>query len=72
MGKEDELENWGRLKYRMRDEGVNYCFVHYSNWSEIKDEEFHKKRLTYLNVVEDLETYIHSKIIELDGDPDNY
>ena len=35
---EEELENWQAVDYRMRNEGIDYCFEHYSRFEEIKDE----------------------------------
>ena len=32
-----DLEDWHRLRYRMKEEGIEYCFKHYSNWSEIDE-----------------------------------
>ena len=44
----DELEIWQSVQYRMDEEGFDYCFESYSNWDEIKDEEFHRLRLGFL------------------------
>jgi hypothetical protein len=41
---EEEFENWQMVQYRMDNEGIDYCFEHYSSFEEIKDEEFHKLR----------------------------
>ena len=46
---EEELENWGMVRYRMDNEGIDYCFEKYSSFEEIKDEEFHKLRLEFLD-----------------------
>ena len=59
---EEERENWERLNYRMDEEGFHYCFNGYSNWEEIKDEEFHRLRKQYLKSAEDLEEYVKSKL----------
>ena len=40
----EELEDWQMVQYRMGNEGIDYCFEHYSSFEEIKDEEFHKLR----------------------------
>jgi len=40
----DERDKWTRVRYRMDDEGMDYCFMNYSDFPEIQDEEFH----TYL------------------------
>jgi hypothetical protein len=60
----DELENWERVQYRMDAEGIGYCFESYSRWDEIKDEEFHRLRLGFLQSMEDLRNYIDKKVDE--------
>ena len=60
----DELENWERVQYRMDEEGFDYCFESYSRWDEIKDEEFHRLRLGFLQSMEDLRNYIDKKVEE--------
>lgn len=62
---EDELDGFENVRYRMDAEGFHYCFKHYSSFKEIKDEKFHELRRKYLEVSEDLEKYVHSKINEL-------
>lgn len=42
----------------IENEGFDYCFVHYSEFSEIKDKKFHKLRLKYLDARGDLAEYI--------------
>jgi hypothetical protein len=56
------LEDWGRLKYRMDDEGIEYCFKHYSSWEEINDEKFHELRIKLINAMDELEKYIDEQI----------
>jgi hypothetical protein len=73
---EDELEYWHSVQYRMDDEGFDYCFEHYSRWDEIKDEEFHRLRLGFLQYMKELREYIDSKVeegenLELDGKLDD-
>ena len=68
----DELENWQSVQYRIDDEGFDYCFESYSSWDEIKDEEFHRLRLGFLQHMKELREYIDSKVeegeyFELDG-----
>jgi len=58
----DELENWESVRYRMGEEGIDYCFEHYSHWDEIKDEEFHRLRLEFLRTMEELRNYIEKKV----------
>jgi hypothetical protein len=71
----DELDKWESVRYRMEDEGIEYCFRHYSSFSEIKDEEFHSKREKLIELMVDMEEYIQNKmtkiedkIIELDDE----
>ena len=59
-----EKEDWEYLKYRMKNEGFHYCFVHYSDFKEVKDEEFHKLRIGYLAAAKSLENYINEKADE--------
>jgi hypothetical protein len=61
---DEELENWESVKYRMEEEGFHYCFKHYSRFDEIKDIEFHRLRLNYLESSELLEKYINDKYDE--------
>jgi hypothetical protein len=73
IDEEDDLELWESVQYRMDEEGFDYCFENYSNWDEIKDEEFHRLRLGFLQSMEDLRNYIDKKVEEgrekeLDGE----
>jgi hypothetical protein len=61
---EDDLELWESVQYRMDGEGFDYCFESYSDWDEIKDEEFHRLRLGFLQSMEDLRNYIDKKVDE--------
>ena len=60
---EEELENWRMVHYRMENEGIDYCFEHYSNFEEIKDEEFHKLRKEFLESMEKIRGYVKKKLI---------
>lgn len=46
------------VKYRMEEEGLNYCFLDYSNFDEIEDPEFHKLRLAYIEAAKAIEKYV--------------
>lgn len=59
---EDSLENFKSVQYRMENEGMNYCFEHYSSFEEINDEEFHKLRLQFLEITKKLLSYVEIKI----------
>lgn len=61
---EDELENWQSVQYRMEEEGIDYCFEHYSHWEEIKDEEFHRLRLGFLQYMKEIREYVNKKVDE--------
>jgi len=58
------LEDWEAVKYRMREEGIDYCFEHYSNWGEIQDDEFHRLRLGFLQYMKEIREYVDKKIEE--------
>ena len=58
----NNLEDWEAVKYRMRNEGIDYCFESYSNWGEIKDEEFHRLRLGFLQYMKEIREYVDKKI----------
>jgi hypothetical protein len=50
----------------MEDEGIEYCFRHYSSFSEIKDEEFHSKREKLIELMVDMEEYIQNKMTKIE------
>ncbi len=62
---EEERENYESVRYRMDDEGIEYCFKHYSSFEEIEDEEFHKLRLEFLESTLKLRSYVENKLSEL-------
>ena len=59
---EEELENWEAVRYRMDNEGIDYCLEKYSSFEEIKDEEFHKLRLEFLDSMKKIREYVKDKI----------
>lgn len=59
---EDQLEHWSNVNYRMDNEGFEYCFKHYSSFTEIKDEEFHNLRLSLLSQMEGMRKLVRDKI----------
>ena len=59
---EEEFENWQSVSYRMDNEGIDYCFEHYSSFEEIEDEEFHKLRLEFLESMKKIREYVKDKI----------
>jgi hypothetical protein len=46
----------------MDNEGIDYCFEKYSSFEEIKDEEFHKLRLEFLESMKKIREYVANKI----------
>lgn len=60
----EEKEEWEYVYIKMIDEGFHYCFKHYSSFEDIKDEEFHRLRINYLQSANDLEEYIKNKYNE--------
>jgi len=71
----DEFEKWESyiadladefkmVKYRIEQEGFHYCFKHYSTFPEIKDQEFHRLRESYLKAARELEMHVSTKILE--------
>jgi hypothetical protein len=59
---EEDLDNFRSVQYRMDNEGIGYCFDGYSDWDEIKDEEFHKLRLEFLSSMKKIREYIDNKV----------
>jgi len=59
---EEELDNWKAVDYRMREEGIDYCFEHYSSFKEIEDEEFHKLKMEFLDSMKKIREYVKDKI----------
>ena len=62
----EELEKWEKVKYRMREEGIEYCFRHYSSFDNIKDTDFHVLRQLLLNTMKAIEDRVNFKISELE------
>jgi hypothetical protein len=63
---EEEYEDWTMVRYRMDNEGIEYCFEHYSSFEEIKDEEFHKLRNELLESMRKIRYYVEHKIESYD------
>lgn len=62
----DELDKWKMVRYRMDDEGMDYCFMNYSSFPEIQDEEFHTLRLELIDLMEKMEQFLENKIEEIE------
>ena len=43
---------------RIENEGFDYAFAHYSDFSEIKDKEFHNLRKNFLKARKELVDYV--------------
>ena len=67
-----ELDDLSYLNAKMRDEGFDYCFRHYSSFEEIKDEKFHELRLKYIQIAEELENYVETQYELKQNEIDNY
>jgi len=48
------------LLSRINNEGFDYCFIHYSDFKEIKDKDFHKYRKRYIKAQKELLQYIEN------------
>lgn len=59
---EEEYENWVMVRYRMDNEGLEYCFKHYSSFEEIEDEKFHKLRNELLEKMKEIREYVEEKL----------
>lgn len=68
---EDQLDNWRNVEYRMDAEGTTYCFLHYSSWEEIEDEEFHTLRKRLIDTIEAMETLVETRIKDLETKLEN-
>ncbi len=60
----EEKEEWEYVYFKMINEGFHYCFKHFSSFNDIKDEEFHRLRINYLQYSNELEEYIKNKYNE--------
>ena len=59
---EEEYENWVMVRYRMDNEGLEYCFKHYSSFEEIEDEKFHELRNELLEKMKEIREYVEEKL----------
>lgn len=46
------------IKGTLEKEGFHYAFTGYSDFEEIKDEEFHRLRKAYVKATEELADYL--------------
>jgi hypothetical protein len=68
---EEDLDNFRSVQYRMGNEGMDYCFEHYSSFEEIEDEEFHKLRNEFLESMKKIRSYVENKIESLSEEIDD-
>ena len=61
----EQLEEFEVLYSKMKQEGTDYFFRHYSDFEEINDSEFHRLRNQYNDASLAIEEYISDKIQEL-------
>lgn len=56
-----DLTDYEKIEFlisKMKTEGFEYCFEHYSKWEHIKDKKFHRLRKEYLESRSKLEKRI--------------
>jgi hypothetical protein len=68
----EEQDEWNAVRYRMDNEGIDYCFEHYSSFEEIKDEKFHELRLQFLKSLKEIQNYVNEKCQEEVEKDDEY
>jgi hypothetical protein len=68
----EEQDEWNMVRYRMDNEGIDYCFEHYSSFEEIKDERFHELRLQFLKSLREIKNYVNEKCQEEVEEDDDY
>ena len=54
---EDERKD---VAFRVEEDGLDYAFRCYSDYSNIKDTKFHELRAAYIKAAEELEAYVGS------------
>lgn len=66
-----DLEEFDYVRIKIKDEGFDYCFRHYASFKEIDDEKFHQLRKAYIEIANELESYIKNKISSIQDEIDN-
>lgn len=64
MSKNKNVNLFNDVAWRIDEEGIDYCFESYSDWEDIKDEDFHYLRLKYLEVARELREYVEARADE--------
>lgn len=62
---EKKLRDWQNVDYRMSSEGMEYCFMNYSEFEEIEDEEFHKLRESLISLMTEMHNLVDKRITNL-------
>lgn len=60
----DEQEEFRMVQYRIDGEGMEYCFLNYSSFPEIKDEKFHQLRNELIDKMNEMRKYVDDKCNE--------
>jgi hypothetical protein len=47
------------LRSQVNNEGFHYAFIHYSDFEDVKDAEFHTLRLAYIKATNELADYLN-------------
>ena len=55
-----------RIEDVLNSEGFDYGFIHYTSFGEVKDEEFHRLRLAYVNAQKELLAYLEEQGVNLE------
>lgn len=55
-----------KVEQCIQSEGFDYTFIHYSSFDGVKDEEFHRLRLAYVNAQEELLAYLEEQGVNLE------
>lgn len=66
MDTHEELDNWKNVKYRMKEEGMDYCFRDYSSFEEINDQVFHLLRILLTDAMDRMDNLVQSRIDDLE------
>ena len=69
---EEELEKFQDVAYRIKNEGVEYTFKHYSTFEEIEDKEFHKLRKYLIQHIDLMDFYLKKRIDGLEKKIEEY
>lgn len=57
---------------KIESEGFDYCFGHYSDFSDIKDPTFHELRKAYLEAASSLASFLKEECDDLGVDCEDF